>query len=175
MASVTTAASALWFPHHFLGGARYLGREGVFFQQAHNDCGGAALKMIFDHFGISLDYGLLLQRLADGPEGTTMLSIKKLAEAEGLLCAGWRLALQDLHDIPLPAVLLLRRNHFVVMASRSPAAEIQILDPVRGRLGISVCNLQTVWRGEILLFCSPGRGAWQRGRWFGRRNHRRTG
>jgi ABC-type bacteriocin/lantibiotic exporter with double-glycine peptidase domain len=161
-----TMASILWYPHHFLDGTQYLGREGVFFQQSHSDCGGAALKMIFDYFGIPIEYGKLLQRLRTGPDGTTMLSIKQLAEAEGLLCEGWRLAARDLPGIPLPAVLLLRRNHFVVVASMRPGEGILILDPVRGRIRISVAKLVSVWKGETLLFCKPGADANRYMRWF---------
>lgn len=170
MAALINATCALWFPHHFLGVTRCLGCDGVFFQQAHNDCAQASLKMIFDHFGIAMDYGRLLQHLATGPEGATMLSIKRLAEAEGLLCSGWRLAPQDLPGIPLPAILLLRRNHFAVMQQLNSGKGMLILDPVRGRLGISVRRLVSVWQGETLLFCKPGVGEDRHSRWFARRN-----
>lgn len=167
--SVTSATCALWFPHHFLSGTHYLGREGVFFQQAHNDCAGAALKMILDRFGIAIDYGLLLRRLQPAPEGTTMLSVKQLAEAEGLLCAGWRLAPHDLPGIPLPAVLLLCRKHFVVLDRMSSPKDILILDPVRGRLRVPPGKLLSVWQGETLLFRSRKADAARHGRWFAKR------
>ncbi|MGA2262090.1 MAG: cysteine peptidase family C39 domain-containing protein [Acidobacteriota bacterium] len=171
MTAAMTTTCALWFPHHFLSDTQFLGRDGVFFQQSHSDCGGAALKMIFDHFCIPMDYGLLLQRLGTGPEGTTMLSIRQVAVAEGLRCEGWRLAPRDLPAIPLPAILLLRRSHFVVLESVNAAGEILILDPVRGKLRISVQKLLSVWKGETLLFSKPGTDADQYRRWFARRNH----
>lgn len=169
MAAVTTVACALWFPHHFLSGTEYLGREGVFFQQEHNDCGCAALKMILDRFRIPVEYGALRERLPIGPEGTTMLSIKRLAEARGLGCEGWRLAIQDLPAIPLPAILLLRRKHFVVLETVRSEQCLTILDPVRGRLRISAGKLRSVWNGEALLFCRPPDSEQHR-RWFLRRN-----
>jgi ABC-type bacteriocin/lantibiotic exporter with double-glycine peptidase domain len=170
MTTATNGSSAEWFPHHFLGGSQYLGREGVFFQQAHDDCGGAALKMILAHFDISVEYGLLMQRLRASPEGTTLLNLKQSAESVGLRCEGWRLRSQDLAQIPLPAVLLLHRRHFVVVASACAREGIQILDPIRGRLRISPGKLLSIWRGETLLFCRGGSGAGDMHPWFARRS-----
>jgi ATP-binding cassette subfamily B protein RaxB len=171
MTAEMTETGALWFPHHFLGDTPCLGREGVFFQQSHGDCGGAALKMILEHFDIPIEYGPLWQRLQDRPEGTTMLGIKQLAESAGLLCEGWRLSPQDLRHIPLPAVLLLQRRHFVVVASVDADKGILILDPVRGRLLVSVRKLVSVWNGETLLFCKRGTASKKGSCWFARQNH----
>lgn len=168
MVSLTTATDALWFPHHFLGDTQSLGCEGVFFQQSHGDCGGAALKMMLEHFDIRIDYGLLWQRLNDSPEGTTMLSIKKAAEREGLLCEGWRLSPQDLLHIPLPAILLVQRSHFVVVAGADAPKGVVILDPVRGRLRLPARKLIACWNGETLLFSRRGTASHKPGCWFAR-------
>ena len=165
MPELTAGVQALWFPHHFLEGAEYLGEEGVFFQEELNDCGGASLKMILDHFGNPIDYRRLRRQLPIGLEGTTMLSIKRLAETHGLLCEGWRLALPDLLRTPLPAVLLLCRKHFVVLQSLQNAAII--LDPVRGRLSVPARRLVSLWNGETLLFSTPNHLNGQH-RWFRR-------
>ncbi len=163
-----TVQGAMWFPHHFLGDTPCLGRDGVIFEQWHGDCAGAALKMIFNHFDVSMEYRLLWQRLQDAPEGATMLSLKEVAEAEGLICEGWRLAPPDLLEIPLPAVLLLNRSHFAVVTHADPAKGIEILDPVRGRLLVSTRRLVSVWNGETLLFHKQGTTPEKQKRWFAR-------
>jgi ABC-type bacteriocin/lantibiotic exporter with double-glycine peptidase domain len=152
-----SASCALWFPHHFLGDIRSQGRHGVFFQQSNNDCGAAALKMIFEHFEIAMDYRLLLHRLQNGSADTTMLDIKTLAESAGLICDGWRLSARDLFRIPIPAVLLVHRKHFVVLAGIHGDRGALILDPVRGRLRISMRRLVSVWQGETLIFRQPSK------------------
>jgi ABC-type bacteriocin/lantibiotic exporter with double-glycine peptidase domain len=166
MTVTISAGCALWFPHHFLGDSQYLGREGVFFQQSHSDCGGAALKMVFDRCDIPMEYARLLNRLRIGPQGTTMLNLKQLAESEGLLCEGWRLAPHDLRSIPLPAVLLLRRSHFVVVERIDGEDGIFLLDPVRGRLRVSMRKLVSIWQGETLVFGRNGTAAKEYRRWF---------
>ena len=160
------ANGALCFPHHFLGDIPSLGRRGVFFQQSHSDCGGAALKMVLAHHRITMDYGVLWRRLQNGPSGTTMLDIKRLAESAGLHCAGWRLSPADLFAIPLPAILLLHRRHFAVVAATQSSRNILLLDPVRGRLDFPIRRLGLSWRGETLLFAVPAKGAADDAQWF---------
>ncbi len=163
MKDQTTDNRAFWFPHHFLGESPSLGRRGVFFQQFHGDCGGAALKMILDHFDIAMDYESLWRQLQDGPGGTTMLDIKTLAESLGLCCDGWRFSVGDLLRIPLPAILLAQRKHFVVLAAINASRGALILDPVRGRVRVSLGRLMSFWQGETLLFHKPPKGFFKEG------------
>ena len=166
MAALATATCAVWRSSPMAGGVEYLGRDGIFFQHTATDCGGAALKMIFDRFEIAMEYRLMLRRLHTGTEGTAMASMKELAESAGLLCEGWRLAPHDLSVIPLPAILLLRPHHFVVVETVSSPHSVLILDPLRGRLRMEVRRLLSVWKGESLLFSKPGDSAGLHGRWF---------
>ena len=148
-------------------GVRNLGGEGVVRQKYATDCGAAALQMIFSHFEIASDYEDLTLGLGVTSEGTSMLRLKHAAEARGLLCRGWRLTASDLSDIPLPAILSLRRNHFVVLDSYSPGRDLVIRDPARGRLQLSMRKLESIWGGETLLFTQPGKGPAGCERWFG--------
>ena len=167
-AAMATATCALWRFTSPADAIEYLGRDGVFLQRTATDCGGAALKMIFDRLDIPMEYGPLLQRLHSGPQGTTMSSMKELAESAGLLCEGWRLGPDDLPGIPLPAVLLLRPRHFVVVETVRPPDGVLILDPLRGRLRVPLRRLLADWKGESLLFIKPGNRAGPHGRWFAR-------
>jgi ABC-type bacteriocin/lantibiotic exporter with double-glycine peptidase domain len=132
--------------------------------------------MVFAHYNIAADYEDLIPGLEISSEGTSMLRLKHAAEARGLLCRGWRLAVRDLSDIPLPAILFLRPNHFVVLDSYSPGGSLCIRDPSRGKLQIKIRKLESIWGGETLLFVQPGRGSAGNERWFGssplsRRSH----
>jgi ATP-binding cassette subfamily B protein RaxB len=150
-----------------LGGISILGGEGVVWQKDSSDCGAASLQMVFSHFKMASDYEDLARVLGVNPEGTSMLRLKRAAEARGLLCRGWRLTTRDLPAIPLPAILLLRRNHFVVLDSYSPGACLVIRDPARGRLQLSMRKLESIWGGETLLFTKPGKDSAAGIRWFG--------
>lgn len=145
-------------------GVVYKGGEGVVWQRDSYDCGAAALQMVFTHFSIASDYDDLLLRLEISPGGTSMLRLKHAAEAKGLRCSGWRLTTRDLPDIPLPAILFMRKNHFVVLDTFNPAGTIIIRDPARGRLQLTLQKLESIWRGESLLFYRPGSTG--NSRWF---------
>lgn len=148
------------------GKVAYLGREGVVMQRYGWDCGAAALKMILDYHGIASTYDDLLYQLQTTPTGTSMLILKQLSERRGLHCEGWRLVPDDLRRVPLPAILFLHRNHFVVLHSFIAGGDLLLLDPSRGKLRISPHRLHSIWEGEILLFYPPGRVADRYQRWF---------
>lgn len=152
---------------HLVTGVRFVGGEGVVWQKTPSDCGAAALQMVLSHFNVASDYDDLTLGLGVTSDGTSMLRLKRAAEARGLLCRGWRLAIRDLPNIPLPAILYLRRNHFVVLDSYSPGGPIFIRDPAWGRLQLTARKLESIWGGEILLFTQPGKGPAGSERWFG--------
>ena len=149
-----------------LTGVTCLGGEGVFRQKYAYDCGNAALQMVFASFEVTVSYEELLQALKTTTAGTSMLSLKHLAEAKGLRCEGWKLSPGDLREIPLPAILFLRKNHFVVLDGLVGSGDFLVRDPARGRLQIAPQKLQSIWGGEILLFRKPGNGSNQHDRWF---------
>ena len=120
-------------------------------QQKRSDCGPAALKMILDHHGIA---GATLAELeADtgtGPDGTSMLALKRAAEDRGLVSQGLRLPVERLDDIPMPAIAHVHGDHFVVI--RSAGDELVIDDPSLGRLRMSSSTFERSWDGVLLTF-----------------------
>jgi len=139
-----------------------IAEEEVIWQRESFDCGDAAIAMIFRHFGLPWTYGDVRRELMTPPTGSTMSSLKSLAEQKGLACAGWRLQLSDLGRIPLPAIIFILRNHYAVLAEFDEPHGAIVLDPARGRLHISSRRLASLWRGEILLFSNnlPAPGPW---------------
>lgn len=120
-------------------------------QQKRSDCGPAALKMVFDHHGIT---GTTLAELevdtGTGPDGTSMLALKKAAEARGLAGHGLRLPVERLDDIPMPVIAHVHGDHFVVI--RSAGEELVIDDPSLGRLRMSSRTFERSWDGVVLAF-----------------------
>lgn len=144
-----------WWGHSFLQGVTYLGRDDVFMQKNAHDCGAAALEMVFSHHRITVAYEELLSELHASANGASMLSLQQAAQRNGLPCEGWRLSFAELRRAPLPAILFIRRNHFAVLDSFTAAGEPVIRDPACGKLRYSPRRLQSIWRGETLLFAIP--------------------
>lgn len=120
-------------------------------QQKRSDCGPAALKMILDHHGVA---GATLAELevatGTGPDGTSMLALKKTAEQRGLVSQGLRLPVERLYDIPMPAIAHVHGDHFVVI--RSAGEDLVIDDPSLGRLRMSPRTFERSWDGVLLAF-----------------------
>ena len=125
-------------------------------QQKNSDCGPAALKMVLDHHGIT---GATLAELelatGTGPDGTSMLALKRAAEARGLDGQGLRLPVERLDDIPLPAIAHVHGDHFVVI--RSAGEELVVDDPSLGRLRMNARTFDRSWNGVVLTFTNSRR------------------
>ena len=120
-------------------------------QQRRSDCGPAALKMVLDHWGIQ-DVTLAELEIATGtgPDGTSLLALKRAAEERGVTSQGLRLPVHRLREIPLPAIAHVHGDHFVVI--RSTGDELVIDDPSLGRLRMSSRIFARSWDGVVLSF-----------------------
>lgn len=120
-------------------------------QQRRSDCGPAALKMVLDHWGIQ-DVTLAELEIATGtgPDGTSLLALKKAAEERGVTSQGLRLPVHRLREVPLPAIAHVHGDHFVVI--RSTGDELVIDDPSLGRLRMNSRVFARSWDGVVLSF-----------------------
>ena len=139
-----------------LQGARFHGAGGVR-QQAANDCGPAALAHCLRRLGRAAPYPDPDGRLTPGPRGCTFAELA--AEARRL---GWpvrvrRIVPARLGDVALPAILWLRRGHFVVVEGRTPDGRWLGHDPALGRVSWTPEALERAWGGEILHGAPIGR------------------
>ena len=139
-------------------GGEYLGRSGVIFQQAANDCGAAAMKMVFDAYGIERSLATWNAELIDHPRGSSMLRMREVARKWGLEAEGWRVSERDFNGIPLPAIALVDLNHYVVIERIDPGAEELIYaDPALGRVRMKRSLFLRKSGGRMLLFRIPQR------------------
>ena len=123
-------------------------------QQTRSDCGPAALKMVLDHWYVGAETLAELElATGTGPDGTSLLAIKKAAEERGVLSRGLRLPVHRLREIPLPAIAHVHGDHFVVI--RSAGEELVIDDPSLGRLRMSPRVFARSWDGIVLAFSGP--------------------
>lgn len=132
-------------------GGEYLDNSGVVMQQSSNDCGVAALKMVFDHHHIVRPLGDWAGELMDRPEGTSMLRMKEVTEKWGLRAEGWRVSSEDINSIPLPSIALMNRRHYVVIESIQETGDLIFADPSSGRFKMKLDLFLSKTRGEMLL------------------------
>lgn len=134
-------------------GADFLGTKGVLLQKDPTSCGPTALKVVLERFGISTSLpGLQLMASIDRNQGTSMLTLKKIAESYGLMAEGWHLTFEDLSRTPMPAIVLFRSHHFVVVTEIDEERNVYVLDPSIGRLRFSRSAFVKNWKGQTLFF-----------------------
>lgn len=135
----------------FVIGAEYLDKQNVVFQTSSNNCGAAALKMIFDYHRLYLPLKKIDSGLIHTNTGISMSELKRFAVSEFLQADGWRLTYHDLKFQRFPMIAFIRQHHFVVLDSISDD-EIYFRDPSIGRMKIDHRAFARIWKGESLIF-----------------------
>ncbi len=131
-------------------GAEYLNDDEVILQKSGNDCGPSVLKMIFNFYKIDISLEKIKKRILK-KNGTNMLDIKRMAEKSGLKVFAYKMGMQDLKKVKNPAILYLKKKHFVVL-EKITNDRLIVLDPGKGRLAIKFERFLTIWSGKILIF-----------------------
>jgi len=133
-------------------GAQFLGTDEVVLQPDRNGCGPAVLMMVFNHYRISSSLSEIEQTVGTHAKGLSMLALKQIAELKGLEAQGYRYTFSELSKAPMPAILFVRGDHFVIVDSIDPMGAAYMRDPSVGRTKVSQRALANIWKGETLVF-----------------------
>lgn len=139
-------------------GARFAGIEGMVLQQHFNDCGPTALQMVLKRFALPAAAEEVRRLARLRPQGTTLRSLGRAAEALGLQAWPWVLQACDLQRVSLPVLAWLKQGHYVVIDQVLENGLLMVLDPAVGRLLYAPRSFWKQWNGEALLFSRPGAG-----------------
>jgi ATP-binding cassette, subfamily B, bacterial len=120
-------------------------------QLSASDCGLAALAMILDYFGKRVELSEIRQTLNAGRDGITATDIIATGRRYGLRGRGVRLDMEDLNQLPRPAILYWRFRHFVVL-DKIGKKSVTILDPSTGRRSVPMKEFRQSFTGVALIF-----------------------
>lgn len=144
-----------------------MGKFPFFYQHDGHQCGIACLQMICKWFGRKYSSEDIAELCPATPEGVSLLSISRAAEALGLHTVCGTVAVESLVQIPLPAILHWNQNHFVVIYSivtKRKKRVYRIADPKKGLIDYIEEEFTSGWisthsggsdKGVVLLL-SPG-------------------
>jgi ABC-type bacteriocin/lantibiotic exporter with double-glycine peptidase domain len=132
-------------------------RYAVVLQHTEEDCGAACLATIAKHFGH--DYGLAQSREAVGTTamGTTLLGLRRGAEALGFIARSVRASddlLERIHEVPLPGVIHWKGTHWVVLYGVK-GSKFSIMDPAIGLRHVDRDELEAGWTNRVMLLLQP--------------------
>ena len=123
----------------------------VIMQMEAVECGAASLSMVLAYHGRWLPLEKLRTDCGVSRDGSNALNLLKAARMHGMEAKGRRLELEELRDIPKPAILHWDFNHFVVLSSFKKN-KVVINDPARGVIKVGVKELDKSFTGVALTF-----------------------
>jgi hypothetical protein len=157
-------------------GARFVARGRARLQPSLDDCGPTALADFLELSGLPVPSPDSLRRLSGTRRnGTTLGDLATAASNAGLRASQVRWDPAELSELPLPSLVWVEKRHFVVVARRSRADSVEVLDPAAGRYRMASDRFVRLWSGEALIpldSISPRRGSDDRSK---KRLHRLRG
>lgn len=115
------------------------------------DCGAACLAMVCRFFGRSVSMPRIRQLAHTGADGTTLKALCRAAETLGLAARPVKVRLEQVEQMPLPAVLHWGGNHWVVLYHLDDN-HVWLADPGFGLRRKPRAELEQLWSGYAALF-----------------------
>ncbi|MFF3159614.1 peptidase domain-containing ABC transporter [Streptomyces sp. NPDC057910] len=115
------------------------------------DCGAACLAMICRYFGQKVSLTRVREAIRTETDGTSLSGLARGAQALGLKSTTLKMSKTRLDQMPLPAVVHYRGNHWVVLYG-SDTKYAFIADPATGSLRVGLQEFLDNWSGYTALF-----------------------
>ncbi|BAY64628.1 ABC transporter ATP-binding protein [Calothrix brevissima NIES-22] len=126
-------------------------------QHSEEDCGAACLATIAKYYQKIFALNRIREFIGTGKQGTTLLGLKRGAEALGFNTRSVRAApaiVDRLKELPLPAIIHWKGYHYVVLYGQRGKKYV-IADPAVGIRYIRKQELITGWNDGIMLLLEP--------------------
>lgn len=141
----------------YLRGARCQMKYQTILQHSEEDCGAACLATIAKHYGRTFTLNRIREAVGTGQLGTTLLGLRRGAEALGLNGRGVRASpelLDHINEAPLPAIIHWKGYHWVVLYGKKGPKYV-IADPGVGIRYLSKKELLAGWQNGMMLLLEP--------------------
>ena len=124
-------------------------------------CGSAALATLLSSgYEDAVSEGMVFSRMYEAgdkerirKQGFSLLDIKMYLESEGYIADGYRISLDKLAELRIPAITVVNMNgykHFVVIKGVAEK-EVLVSDPAAGTTVLSRSHFETMWNGILFV------------------------
>lgn len=132
-------------------------RYPIVLQHSEEDCGAACIATIAKNYGRTFAISRVREAVGTGSRGTTLLGLNRGAEALGFNVRQVKAtaqALDQLNNIPLPAIIHWKGYHWVVLYGQKGKKYV-IADPGVGLRYLTRRELVAGWGNGIMLLMMP--------------------
>lgn len=133
------------------------GRVPSLLQLEATECGAVCLAMVLAGFGRWVPLDEVRNACGVSRDGVKALNILRAGRGYGLTSNAWRYSsVQSLRTLPMPAIVFVNLNHFVVLDGFD-RDRVHLNDPALGRRRVTVAEFQDMFSNIALTF-EPGPG-----------------
>ncbi|MFK0730861.1 MAG: peptidase domain-containing ABC transporter [Gloeotrichia echinulata GP01] len=126
-------------------------------QHSEEDCGAASLATIAKYYGRNFTISRIRETVGTGKTGTTLLGLKRGAEAFGFHARGVKLSedfFSKINQTPLPAIIHWKGYHWVVLYGKRGKKYV-VADPGVGIRFLTREELIAGWVNGVMLLLQP--------------------
>ncbi|MBE8968139.1 peptidase domain-containing ABC transporter [Nostocales cyanobacterium LEGE 12452] len=126
-------------------------------QHSEEDCGAACLASIAKHYRRNFTLNRIREAVGTGQLGTTLLGLRRGAEALGFNARSVRASneiLDRMNQAPLPAIIHWKGYHWVVLYGQKGKKYI-VADPAVNIRYVSKKELTEAWSDRVMLLLEP--------------------
>ncbi|MBZ4187681.1 cysteine peptidase family C39 domain-containing protein [Niabella beijingensis] len=120
----------------------------MIYQRHKKDCGPACVCMVAQFYGKECTLEAVVSFCNVTDKGITMSALQAAIEKLGLESVIIKCTIGDLYEVPLPAIVLWNRRHFVVLCEASESS-FKVLDPTLGEKNYSYSMFAKGWERSV--------------------------